>query len=140
AKAAGMPAHEGEAGMKTVLMAVAILMGLSGIFTAWFFYVKFPGIPASIAGSLKGAWKVSYNKFYFDELYDMVFVRASINFVKALWRGFDVLVIDGMVNGVATVLQATGRTSRLLQSGQLQHYALVMALGIFIIVSAYLFF
>ncbi|MHB8482382.1 MAG: NADH-quinone oxidoreductase subunit L [Nitrospiria bacterium] len=126
--------------LQPFLVGLAIAMGLAGIAAAYLFYVKSVNIPHKIAASMKGLYALSFNKFYIDEIYDRIFVRSSIAFAKSLWKGFDVLIIDGLVNGVAKGIQNWGKQMRFLQSGQLQHYALVMAMGIFIIVSVYLFF
>ena len=74
-----------------------------------------------------------------DEAYDLLFVRSTVRLASLLWRYFDVAVIDnGLVNGVARAIQAWARNLRQIQSGQLQHYALFMALGAFMIISFYL--
>jgi NADH-quinone oxidoreductase subunit L len=126
--------------MQPILVAIAVAMGLAGIGMAYFFYLKRTDIPGKLAALMKGPYQVSLNKFYIDEFYDWAFVNASIAFARALWRGFDVLIVDGLVNGVARMIQAWAKQMRYLQTGQLQHYAMVMAVGIFIIVSIYLFF
>jgi NADH-quinone oxidoreductase subunit L len=132
--------HEMALEMQPILVAIAVAMGLAGIGMAYFFYLKRTDIPGKLAASMKGPYQVSLNKFYIDEFYDWAFVNASIAFARALWRGFDVLIVDGLVNGVARTIQAWAKQMRYLQTGQLQHYAMVMAVGIFIIVSIYLFF
>jgi NADH-quinone oxidoreductase subunit L len=131
--------QEMDVAMQPILVGIAILMGLSGIGLAYFFYMKRTDLPVKISNSLKPLYAISFNKFYIDEIYDTIFVRGSIAFAKGLWKGFDVLIVDGIVNGVARSVQAWGKQMRYFQTGQLQHYAMGMALGIFIIVSIYLF-
>jgi len=125
--------------LQPVLVGIAILMGLSGIGLAYLFYIKRTDIPHKLAISMKSLYEISFNKFYIDELYDTLFVRGSIAFAKGLWKGFDVFVVDGIVNGVGRTIQGWGKQMRYFQTGQLQHYAMGMAIGIFIIVSIYLF-
>ncbi|MBI1820124.1 MAG: NADH-quinone oxidoreductase subunit L [Nitrospirae bacterium] len=135
----GEPAREMALDLQPFLVGIAMTMGLAGIALAYVFYVKSVALPQRISTSMKGLYTLSLNKFYIDEIYDRLFVRSSIAFAKSLWKGFDVLIVDGLVNGVAKSLQNWGKQMRYLQSGQLQHYALVMAMGVFIIVSIYLF-
>lgn len=131
--------QEMDLALQPILVGIAILMGLSGISLAYLFYMKRTDLPARISNSLKPLYALSFNKFYIDEIYDTIFVRGSIAFARGLWKGFDVLIVDGIVNGVARAVQGWGRQMRYFQTGQLQHYAMGMALGIFIIVSIYLF-
>ncbi|MFI5304842.1 MAG: NADH-quinone oxidoreductase subunit L, partial [Nitrospiria bacterium] len=119
--------------LQPVLVGIAILMGLSGIGLAYLFYIKQTDIPRKLAISMKSLYEISFNKFYIDELYDTLFVRGSIAFAKGLWKGFDVIVVDGIVNGVGRTIQGWGKQMRYFQTGQLQHYAMGMAIGIFII-------
>jgi NADH-quinone oxidoreductase subunit L len=125
--------------LQPLLIGIAVIAGISGIGLAYFFYMKRRDIPEKISNSFRPLYLLSYHKFYIDEIYDTVFVRGSIAFARALWKGFDVLIIDGLVNGVAEAVRSWGRQMRYFQTGQLQHYAMGMALGIFIIVSIYLF-
>jgi len=61
-----------------------------------------------------------------------------VTLANGMWRAIDVLVIDGAVNGVGRVTQAWGALLRVMQSGQLQHYALFMAVGAVLMVGIYL--
>ena len=75
-----------------------------------------------------------------DELYDRLFVRPTVALASGLWKIVDVEVIDAMVNGVASATVLWGRALRLVQSGEVQHYALAMALGAVVILGMYLLF
>ena len=77
------------------------------------------------------------NKWYVDEAYDRLFVQPTLATASELWKRVDVLVIDGTVNGLARVITWGGWLLRLIQSGETQHYALAMAVGI-VILTAYL--
>jgi len=127
-------AHPATAG----ILLVATLMGLGGIATAYLVYVKAPGLPDRLAQQWREAYALSFNKWYVDELYDRTIVRPTVALANGLWRIVDVEVIDAMVNGVASATVQWGRALRLVQSGEVQHYALAMALGAVAILGMYL--
>jgi NADH-quinone oxidoreductase subunit L len=79
----------------------------------------------------------SRNRWYFDDLNDLVFVRFGRKFANALWW-FDRRVVDGTVNGVATLTSSGGRGLRQIQTGRVQNYALGIAFGLVAIAAAYL--
>ena len=85
----------------------------------------------SLAATNPGLYKFLLNKWYFDELYDRIFVRPSFWLGSALWKGFDDWLVDQtIVEGLgARVKDVTSRVVR-LQSGYLYHYAFVMLIGI----------
>jgi len=122
------------------IMLLATLMGLGGIATAYLAYVKSPGLPQQLAEQWRNIYALSLNKWYVDELYDRLFVRPTVALANGLWRIVDVEVIDAMVNGVASATVLWGRALRLVQSGEVQHYALAMALGAVVILGMYLLF
>jgi len=132
----GLEAHEGP----FLLKLVAVAMGLGGIAAAWFVYVKSPGLPQQLAERWKQAYAWSFNKWYVDELYDQTFVKPTVDLATGLWRRVDVAVIDAMVNGVGAAAVLWGRVMRLVQSGEVQHYALAMALGAVLMLGWYLLF
>jgi NADH-quinone oxidoreductase subunit L len=131
-------AHAASHALEYALMVVSVLVAAAGVSLAYLFYVKSPELPARLASSAAGLYQLSLNKWYVDELYDKVFVRPTVQLATTLWRGFDVRVIDGAVNGVARLTQAWGGVLRVIQSGQLQHYALFMAIGAVLVVGVYL--
>jgi len=122
------------------IMLLATLMGLGGIATAYLAYVKSPGLPQQLADQWRNVYALSLNKWYVDELYDRLFVRPTVALASGLWKIVDVEVIDAMVNGVASATVLWGRALRLVQSGEVQHYALAMALGAVVILGMYLLF
>jgi NADH-quinone oxidoreductase subunit L len=121
------------------LKAISVLVGLIGIFMAYFLYAKPSTIPQKMAQQFKWLYLVSLNKWFFDEFYDLVFVKPMIFLSFLLWREVDKGVIDGIVNGVAEFCQTSAASIRRLQTGQLQNYALVMAISLFGMVSVFLF-
>jgi NADH-quinone oxidoreductase subunit L len=129
--------HHGAAAFG--IMIAATVMGLSGIAGAYYVYVLRPELPDRLAERWKTLYQGSFNKWYVDEAYDRAFVRPTFAAASGLWSRVDVGVIDAAVNGVARAVAWGGWLLRLVQSGQTQHYALAMAIGI-VILTAYLLF
>ncbi|MBW6420378.1 NADH-quinone oxidoreductase subunit L [Rhizobium sp. XQZ8] len=102
-----------------------------GFVTAWYFYIKSPSTPRRLAASQQGLYQFLLNKWYFDELYDFLFVRSAKALGRFLWKKGDIGVIDTYgPNGVAArVVDVTNRVVK-LQSGYLYHYAFAMLIGI----------
>ncbi|MCE3223155.1 MAG: nuoL [Nitrospira sp.] len=130
--------HEGPAAYG--IMALATLMGLSGIGAAYYLYVLNPNLPDRLAHQWRALYELSLHKWYVDEAYDRSFVRPTISAANGLWKHVDVSIIDGAVNGVARAVAWGGWIVRLTQSGQTQHYALGMTLGAVVILTVYLLF
>jgi NADH-quinone oxidoreductase subunit L len=102
-----------------------------GFFLAWYFYVLKEGIGARIAARGGPLHAFLYNKWYFDELYDFVFVRGAKALGDLFWKVGDQKIIDGLgPDGVAAVSEAVGRAAGRVQSGYVYHYAFVMLLGV----------
>lgn len=131
-------AHHGDAGI--IIMVIATLMGLTGIAGAYYVYVLNPQLPDQFAVRWKALYEGSLNKWYVDEAYDRAFVRPTFAVAADMWKRIDVAVIDGAVNGIARGIAWGGWLLRLVQSGQTQHYALAMALGMVILVTVFLVF
>ncbi len=108
-----------------------LVMGLSGIALAWLFYIKSPSLPVSLAVKFSFLYRFLLNKWYFDELYDFLFVRPAKRFGQTLWKFWDEKIIDGFgPNGAALVTHLlAGRTSK-LQTGYVYHYAFAMLIGL----------
>ena len=102
-----------------------------GFVTAWYMYIRSPETPKYLAEQHRGLYQFLLNKWYFDELYDAIFVRPAKALGKFLWKKGDGTVIDGLgPNGIAArVVDVTNRVVR-LQTGYLYHYAFAMLLGI----------
>ncbi|WP_454745494.1 NADH-quinone oxidoreductase subunit L [Ciceribacter selenitireducens] len=104
---------------------------LTGFVTAWYMYIKSPSTPKVLAEQHRVLYQFLLNKWYFDELYDLLFVRSAKALGRFLWKKGDVGVIDaygpdGIAAGVAGLTQRVVR----LQSGYLYHYAFAMLIGI----------
>ena len=102
-----------------------------GFVLAYLMYVRWPEIPGKLATANPALYKFLLNKWYFDELYDFLFVRPSKWLGRFLWKKGDGFVIDGFgPDGVsARVVDVTNRVVR-LQTGYLYHYAFAMLIGV----------
>jgi NADH-quinone oxidoreductase subunit L len=117
----------------TVLMAV-------GFAVAYLFYIRNPGIPVELARQHDVLYRFLLNKWYFDEIYDFLFVRPAIRLGRLFWKGGDGWVIDGFgPDGVsARVIDVTRNVVR-LQTGYLYHYAFVMLIGAAALITWFMF-
>ena len=107
-----------------------VIVAVVGLLLAWWLYIRKPELPAKIAASMAMPYKILYNKYYVDEIYNALFV-APLLFISryVLWRVVDEGVIDGIVNGSASVARGTGSKLRELQSGNARSYASWVVLG-----------
>ncbi|MDH5526953.1 MAG: NADH-quinone oxidoreductase subunit L [Nitrospirota bacterium] len=143
AAAAGGAEHGGghNKTMEFLLMAFSLAVAGSGIFMAYAWYYRPNEAPAKLAASYNGLYQGSLNKWYWDELYDAVFVRPTVKFAHGLWRVADEIVIDKvLVDGVAITTRIGGEILKFFQTGRVQHYAMVMSLGIFVILGGFFLF
>jgi len=102
-----------------------------GLFAAWYVYIRREGLGARIADRRGPIWLFLYNKWYFDELYDAVFVRGAKALGDVFWKGVDKGVIDRLgPDGVSAASYLVGKAAGRLQSGYVYHYAFVMLLGV----------
>jgi NADH-quinone oxidoreductase subunit L len=106
-------------------------LALIGVLTAWWFYIKQPSIPAALDARLKPLRTVLENKYYMDWFNENVLARGARLLGTGLWKGGDQRLIDGLVNGAAKLVGGLAGVLRLVQTGHLHWYALVMLLGMF---------
>jgi NADH-quinone oxidoreductase subunit L len=153
----GGQAHHAEPSF--VMMGIATLIALSGIGLAYLMYYKKSISPERVAERFAFAYKLLINKYYFDELYSILFIRpyyAICNFMFAFdarvidglvnfagWFGvalsvvhnwFDKYIVDGLVNGLGYLMRSIGRALRLVQSGKIENYAFLVAFGLLLLV------
>jgi NADH-quinone oxidoreductase subunit L len=122
-----------------VVRWLPLLLGIAGIGTAYVFYILNPLIPVRLAQQFRALYLFILNKWYFDELYDLLFVRSAMIIGDGLWKSGDGLLIDGLgPNGVAAVTRDLSRQASRLQTGYLYHYAFVMLIGLAAFVTWYL--
>ena len=114
------------------LQTVPLWLAVAGVVTAWWFYLKQPAIPAAIKARFAWIYRLLDNKYYMDWFNEHVLAAATRRVGIGLWKGGDVGLIDGaLVNGSARAVGAVAQLTRLLQTGYLYFYALVMLLGVF---------
>jgi len=112
------------------LMLVSVASGLIGILIAWFLYVARPAMADSLASGFKLLYTTLYNKYFVDEIYDATVVKPLVSGSRwVLWKGADVGLIDGTVNGVGSLSQRVGGVLRMLQSGNIRSYATWVLFG-----------
>ncbi len=114
-----------------ILMSVTIVGAIGAILLARYIYLKKPSIASNTAKSFKGVYNLLLNKYFVDEVYD----AAVVNPIKKtsesfLWKIADNKIIDGVVNGVAVLIEIISSNIRKIQTGVAQLYAVVMMLGI----------
>jgi NADH-quinone oxidoreductase subunit L len=113
-----------------VKLSATIVM-LLGLGVAWLAYIRYPNIPARFVASAGGLYRFLLNKWYFDELYDRIFVKPAFAFGRLFWHGGDESTIDRFgPNGAAAIVAMGSRAAVRFQSGYLYTYALVMLLGL----------
>ncbi len=130
--------HDME-GVPTYISLLPTVMMAGGFAVAWLMYIRWPGSAARLAGANPLLYNFLLNKWYFDELYDFLFVRPAFWLGRLFWKGGDGAMIDGLgPDGIASrTLDVTAQVVR-LQSGYVYHYAFAMMLGVAAFISWYL--
>ena len=119
----------------------AFLAMLIGLCTAWLFYIARPALPNQLAARHEPLYRFLLNKWYFDELYDMIFVRPAMRLGRFLWRRGDGSTIDGFLNGLAMgFVPWLTRFSGRVQSGFIFHYAFAMLIGLSALITWFAFY
>ena len=109
---------------------------LTGLVTAWYAYIRNPKLPAAFVQQFSAVHAFVYNKWYFDELYTVVFIKPAFWLGRQFWKIGDIGIIDRFgPNGAAWVVAKGSVGARRLQTGYLTSYALVMLLGLVAAVS-----
>jgi NADH-quinone oxidoreductase subunit L len=129
--------------MEHIPMWIGLLptgMMVIGFIIAWLFYIRRPDIPVELAKQHEFLYRFLLNKWYFDELYDIIFVRPTKWIGRTLWKSGDGWLIDGFgPDGVsARVLDVTRNVVR-LQTGYLYHYAFAMLIGAALFITWFMF-
>ncbi len=124
-------AHSGTA--ELILMIGSVILVLILIYLAYYFYVKNIAAATRMKDRLSGIYKILYGKYFVDEFYSAVIVRPLVNGSLFLWKIFDVLIIDGLLNGLATVIGDISKGLRPVQSGILRTYATIFIAGVIVV-------
>jgi len=116
-----------------------LFVGLAGIALAYLFYIVAPGLPGMLVARIRPVYTFVYNKWYFDELYDYLFVKPAFYLGRSLWKTGDGALIDGVgPNALAAVTLNIARRAGRLQTGYLYHYTLAMMVGVVALISMYI--
>jgi NADH-quinone oxidoreductase subunit L len=139
---AGISAHTAGAGeypaetlspsMELVhaLTGPPVVLAIIGLLVAWWFYIRQPDAPKKLAERAHGLYKLLLDKYYVDEIYGAVIIRPFLWIsTNVLWHVIDERLIDGTVNGVATVSREVGGKAREIQSGNARSYATWVVIG-----------
>jgi NADH-quinone oxidoreductase subunit L len=130
--------HKAE-GLTGVIEFLPLIAGVLGIATAYLCYSVEPDIPARLAVQYRALYQFLLNKWYFDELYDRVFVRTAFTLGDGLWKTGDGKIIDGLgPDGIAAATAELAREASRLQTGYVYHYAFAMLIGVVALVTWYL--
>lgn len=123
-------AHSVEAGFA----AISVLVAIAGILLAYRFYVANPAVPERLALRVRRLYSLLAHKYYVDETYDAVIVNPIASGSKSvLWRGVDVGIIDGSVNGTARLIQGAASVLKNIQNGLVRSYATWILAGVVLI-------
>jgi NADH-quinone oxidoreductase subunit L len=128
-----------DTALELALMVVSTLIAFAGIGLAAFVWLKRRELADALARQYAGVYRVLLNKYYVDELYDAAIVRPiQMLSQEGLWRGFDVRVVDGAVNGTGSIVGSTAGILRRLQTGSVRAYASSLFIGVVVILGYYL--
>ena len=134
------PALENAHHVPTWVKVSPLVVGFIGIAFAYLLYIKRTDLPAKIAKAIPAIYAMSFNKWYFDELYDKIFVRPSFYLGRQLWKVGDGTLIDGIgPDGISSAVRIIARRFAAVQTGYLYHYAFGMLIGVVVLISWYLF-
>jgi NADH-quinone oxidoreductase subunit L len=115
-----------------------LFAGIIGIAVAVMFYIISPAMPAMVAAQFAGLHRFLLNAWYFDALYDRIFVQPALRFAKFFWHVGDETVIDGVPSGLAALTSDASSQTVKLQTGSIALYALIMLAGLLLFLSIFL--
>ena len=122
-----------------LLMAVSSGVAIAGIGIAFYFFLRNRRAADAAARRFAGVYRLLSNKYYVDEAYDAAVVQPiRIVSEEGLWRGVDVRLIDGAVNGVGEAVGGASELLRRLQTGSVRAYAASLFFGVVLILGYYL--
>jgi len=118
--------------LEWILIGISIGVAFLGIIIAWIFYIKSPRIPERLRNRFPRIYKLLFNKYYMDEIYNAAFVHPTVRGSEIIYDNFDLKIIDGAINGSAKVTDFSGKILSYFQSGLIKDYALIFLLGVII--------
>jgi NADH-quinone oxidoreductase subunit L len=126
--------------LEDFIKILPLVVGVAGIIIASAIYLINPAIANFFAGKLRFVYNVLLNKYYFDELYNNIFVASSRKLSNMLWKWIDNSLIDGILNSLAGVIFRFSKASRALQTGKIEHYSFIMFVGVLVIICLVIFY
>jgi NADH-quinone oxidoreductase subunit L len=118
------------------LTTLPFWLALAGVVSAWYMYLVNPALPAAIRKIFHPIYTLLENKYYFDWFNENVLARGARMAGVGLWKGGDQAVIDGtLVNGSARTVNWFAGVVRWVQTGYLYHYAFAMIIGVFVLMT-----
>jgi NADH-quinone oxidoreductase subunit L len=113
------------------IMGASVLLAVAGMFAAWGLYAnRGPEGDSSLSGALRGLYDSMAGAYHVDDIYGSLVVQPLSRLSTFLWKTIDVVLIDGVANGTATVAQGLGDSWRHWSTGNVQHYMLTVLLGL----------
>ena len=113
-----------------------IFLAILGILCAYLFYVLNPNLPKILSKKFSSIYNLFFNKWYFDELYDYLFVKSFIKFGNFFWKKGDEGTIDRFgPNGISKLVKNISSKSIIIQSGYIYHYAFAMLIGLVVLIT-----
>jgi NADH-quinone oxidoreductase subunit L len=124
-----------DAALEGTLMGVSTFVAFAGIGLAWFFFLKRRDLADQLAERFAGLHRLLLRKYYVDEIYDAGIVQpVRIVSEQALWKGIDIGVIDGAVNGAGVTVRGASAWLRLIQTGSIRAYAASLMIGAVVVI------
>jgi NADH-quinone oxidoreductase subunit L len=115
-----------------------LVVGLAGIALAYVMYIANPLLPVRLAESFGPLYRFLLNKWYFDELYNLILVQPTIRLARLLWQVGDLTLIDGVPNGLAELTTDGSKQAVRIQTGSLAVYAFAMLIGVVVLVGIFM--
>ncbi|WP_072373891.1 NADH-quinone oxidoreductase subunit L [Hyphomicrobium sp. NDB2Meth4] len=111
----------------------------AGFVIAYIGYIWAPSIPGALANTFRPLYLFLLNKWYFDELYNAIFVKPTFWLGNFLWKVGDIKIINGLIDGTAAGVYAVTQRAVRIQTGYVYHYAFVMLIGVALLVTYFMF-
>ena len=113
-----------------------VLLAVLGIVCAYVFYLLIPSLPKKVSSTFNPIYKLFFNKWYFDEIYDYLFVKSFIKIGNIFWKKGDENTIDRYgPNGISKLVKNISSKSIIIQSGYIYHYAFAMLIGLVVLLT-----
>ena len=117
-----------------------MMLGFLGLFLAWYMYLKNKSMPSNIVKLNGPLYKFLLNKWYFDELYNFIFVRPAKAIGYFLWKFFDGYIIDGFgPDGIAKSVLSLSKKAKSIQTGYIYHYAFAILIGVSLFITYFIY-